>query len=114
MKTKGSAYFFRMTDLSRDTVEGAVERYIYTGSQLQAIEYHFPAHKVFPVHKHEHHEQMGYLVSGKMGFMVGGVERILSPGDFYHAPIGVDHNAWTLDEPAVLLDFFAPPRLDLA
>ena len=40
-------------------------------------------------------------------------ERILHPGDFYRAPIGVEHNAWTLEEPSVLLDLFAPPREDL-
>jgi quercetin dioxygenase-like cupin family protein len=106
-------YFFNASDLEPEIVEGDVERVIYTGKNLQTIEYHFPPNKTFPAHSHDQHEQMGYLVKGKMGFKVGGVEKILSPGDFYHAPIGVEHNAWTFDEPAVLLDFFAPPREDL-
>ena len=105
--------YFRGTDLRAQVVEGDVTRFVYTGVHLQVVEYHFPANKVFPAHSHEAHEQMGLLVAGRMGFCVGGVERILAPGDFYHAPIGVEHNAWTLDEPAILVDFFGPPRDDL-
>ena len=96
-----------------DIVEGDVKRYIYTGEKLQIVEYHFPPKKVFPPHSHPEHEQMGYVVSGKMGFKIGDEEKILKPGDFYHAPVGVTHNAWTFDEPAVLLDIFSPPREDL-
>jgi len=106
-------HFFNENDLETEIVEGDIERVVYTGENIQTILYHFPPHKVFPVHSHDEHEQLGYLVSGKMGFMVGGEERMLMPGDFYRAPIGVEHNAWTLDEPSVLLDFFAPPRDDL-
>lgn len=106
-------FFFNASDLDTEIVEGDVERFIYSGEKIQAIEYRFPPNKTFPVHKHDENEQMGYLVSGKMGFMVGGVEKVIYPGDFYHAPVGVEHNAWTFDEPSVLLDFFSPPREDL-
>lgn len=105
--------FFNASDMRKETVEGDVVRHIYTGANLQVVEYHFPAGKVFPPHAHEAHEQMGYLVSGRMGFRVGGTERDLLPGDWYHAPIGVEHNAWTYGEPSVLLDIFSPPREDL-
>ncbi len=106
--------FFNETDMKEETVEGDVKRYIYTGENIQFVIYHFPANRVFPVHAHDIHEQMGFLHSGKMGFKVGGEERILMPGDCYHAPIGVEHNAWTLEEPSVLIDMFSPPREDLA
>lgn len=105
--------FFNWDDLETEVVEGDVERVIHTGEHLQVIEYHFPPNKQFPAHVHEENEQMGYLVSGRMGFVVGGEERTLKPGDWYHAPTGVEHSARTFDEPAVLLDFFAPPREDL-
>ena len=106
-------HFFNEQNLEKEIVEEGIERVIYTAENIQAILYHFAPHKVFPVHTHDCHEQLGFLVSGKMGFMVGGEERILLPGDFYRAPIGVEHNAWTLEEPSVLLDLFAPPREDL-
>ena len=106
-------HFFNESDLETEIVERDIERVIYTAENIQAILYHFPPNRVFPVHSHDKHEQLGFLVSGKMGFKVGDEERTLLPGDFYRAPIGVEHNAWTMDEPSVLLDFFAPPREDL-
>ena len=105
--------FFHFNDLTREVVEGNVERVVYTGSQLQLVEYHFPANKMFTAHSHDANEQMGYLVSGKMGFVVGDQERVLLPGDYYHAQIGQIHNAWTFDQPSVLIDMFAPPRDDI-
>jgi unsaturated pyranuronate lyase len=105
--------FFNAADMRKETVEGNVERFIYTGANLQVVEYHFPPGKSFPAHSHAEHEQMGYLVEGKMGFRLGDEKRDLLPGDWYHAPIGVEHQAWTYDEPSVLLDIFSPPRDDL-
>ena len=105
--------FFRYEDLATEIIEGTVERVVYTGTSVQIIEYHFPPNKTFAVHKHNDNEQMGYVISGHMEFMVGGEERLLGPGDFYHALIGMMHGARTLDEPAVLLDMFAPPRGDI-
>lgn len=106
--------FFDFSSMKHEMLEDGVERYIYTGTNIQVVEYHFSPNRTFPEHNHETIEQMGYLVSGKMGLRIGGVEKILRPGDFYHAPIGVMHEAWTLDESAVLLDIFSPPRPDLA
>lgn len=106
--------FFDFHDLETEIVEGDVERVIYTGLKLQIVEYRFPANKRFAAHRHDTNEQMGYLVKGRMGFMVGEEERELKPGDFYHAQIGQLHSAWTFDEPSILLDVFAPPREDLA
>lgn len=105
--------FFNEQNLDKEIVEGNVERYIFTANNIQVIIYHFPPNKVFPLHTHDKHEQMGYLVSGKMGFNAGGDVRTLLPGDFYFAPIGMEHNAWTMEEPSVLLDFFSPIREDL-
>lgn len=105
--------FFTAADMVKQTVEGNVERYIRTGEHLQVVEYHFPPNKSFPAHKHDTHEQMGYVVSGRICLEIGGEERELGPGDWYHAPIGVEHRAWTLDGPATMLDIFSPPREDL-
>ncbi len=97
----------------KETVEGDVVRHIYTGKNIQIVEYHFPPNKSFPAHSHEKEEQMGYLVSGKMGFEVDGICKDLLPGDWYHAAIGKEHRAWTYGESSVLLDIFSPPRKDL-
>ncbi|WP_319560922.1 cupin domain-containing protein [Marispirochaeta sp.] len=105
--------FFNAGQMRKETVEGDVVRYIYTGEHLQVVEYHFPPNKSFPAHSHDAHEQMGYVVSGKACFTVNGQKKDLSPGDWYHAPVGVKHEVSIYDEPTVLLDFFSPPRDDL-
>ena len=105
--------FFNSESMRKEIVEGNVVRYIYTGKTMQVVEYHFPPNKKFPAHSHDIHEQMGYLVSGRMGFKMGDEERELNPGDWYHAPIGVEHSSCTYEEASVLLDFFSPPRDDL-
>ena len=56
---------------------------------------------------------MGYLVSGRIGMTIGGKKQDLLPGDWYHAPTGVEHSAQTYGEPSVLLDIFSPIREDL-
>ena len=105
--------FFRAEDMKKEIVEGDVLRYIYTGKNLQVVEYHFPAHRDFPLHSHDIHEQMGYLVSGKIELEIDGEARILEPGDWYHAAVGLSHKARTFDEPSVMLDIFSPIRDDL-
>ena len=106
-------FYIGAADMKEEIVEGDVVRRIYTGEHLQVVEYRFPPNKAFPPHSHEAHEQMGYLVSGRLRIEIGGESRDLKPGDWYHAPVDVEHRAWTFDEPAVLLDIFAPPRDDL-
>lgn len=106
-------FFIGHAEMKEEIVEGDVKRLVYTGTNLQVVEYYFPPNKTFPVHHHPEHEQMGYLVSGKMGFSIGGIKQDLLPGQWYRAPIGVEHNAWTYEEPSVLLDVFSPPREDL-
>ena len=62
---------------------------------------------------HAHpHEQMGILLSGQLEFTVGGLTRLLGPGDSWRIPSGVVHGVRALDGPAVALDVFHPIRED--
>lgn len=62
-----------------------------------------------PEHRHPH-EQMGYWLRGKARFTIGGVERIIEPGQWYRIPGNVLHKVEVLEEPAQALDVFSPPR----
>jgi quercetin dioxygenase-like cupin family protein len=65
------------------------------------------------VREHAHpHEQMGYLLEGRLEFTIGGVTRLLGPGDMWRIPGGVVHSVRALDHPAVALDVFHPIRED--
>ena len=65
------------------------------------------------VERHSHpHEQMGYLISGRLEFTVGEVTKVLGPGEIWRIPSGVSHRVVALDGPAVALDVFHPIRED--
>ncbi len=65
------------------------------------------------VEEHCHpHEQMGFLVSGRLEFTVGGITRVLEPGDIWRIPGGTMHKVVAIDEPALALDVFHPVRED--
>ncbi len=71
----------------------------------------FEPGSVVPDHAHPH-EQMGVMISGRLEFTVGGLTRILGPGDSWKIPGGVVHTVRALDGPAVALDVFHPIRED--
>jgi quercetin dioxygenase-like cupin family protein len=66
---------------------------------------------VTQVHQHPH-EQMTIVERGRVRFLVAGEERLAEAGDVLLFPPGVEHGATILDEPAVLIDIFSPPRED--
>jgi quercetin dioxygenase-like cupin family protein len=62
---------------------------------------------------HSHpHEQMGILISGRLQFTIGGITKVLGPGDKWRIPGGVVHSVRALDQAAVALDVFHPIRED--
>jgi quercetin dioxygenase-like cupin family protein len=71
----------------------------------------FEPDAVVPDHAHPH-EQMGILISGRLEFTVGGVTRILKPGDMWRIPGNILHGVRALEGPAVALDVFHPIRED--
>jgi quercetin dioxygenase-like cupin family protein len=87
----------------------AIETVAGEGLMLSAVT--FDPDSTVPDHAHPH-EQMGLLLSGRLEFTIGGVTRILSPGDFWRIPGGVVHSARSLEGAAVALDVFHPVRDD--
>jgi len=72
-----------------------------------------PGHEAVP-HSHPH-EQIEYLLQGRMRFVVGDEETILEQGGLLVVPGGVEHYGVTLgDEPIVALSVFSPKRDEYA
>ena len=72
-----------------------------------------PGHLPNP-HSHPH-EQIVYMVSGRVRFNVGGEETELGPGGMLVVPPDVEHWAETIgDEPALDLSVFSPRRDEYA
>ena len=61
---------------------------------------------------HSHpHEQIMWILKGKLEFRMGNESRVLNPGDVVVIPGGVDHEGWCRED-AEVVDFFAPRRED--
>ena len=72
-----------------------------------------PGHQPNP-HSHPH-EQIVYIVSGQVRFVVGDEEALIGPGDMLVVPPNVEHWAETVgDEPVVDLSIFSPRRDEYA
>jgi quercetin dioxygenase-like cupin family protein len=92
-----------------EMLPGVVRRTLNAGQRTMLIEVSLDEGAVVPWHTHPH-EQVGYLVSGRLLFELGEEERLeLGPGDSWLVPSGVPHQATAL-EPCRLVDVFSPPR----
>jgi quercetin dioxygenase-like cupin family protein len=104
-------YFVTAGSGSRHAIFPGVEIRTTAGQALMLSMVTFEPDSVVPDHAHPH-EQMGMMISGRLEFTVGGVTRLLGPGDMWRIPGGVVHRVRALDGPAVALDVFHPIRED--
>jgi quercetin dioxygenase-like cupin family protein len=106
-----SPYFIAAGAGSRHRIFPGVEIRTTAGQGLMLSVVTFEPRSIVEDHSHPH-EQMGMLISGRLEFTVGGVTRVLGPGEIWRIPGGVVHRVAALDEPAVALDVFHPIRED--
>ncbi len=64
---------------------------------------------VDPIHQHDDHESVAYLVSGKMKLIIDGREFIAHPGDAWIHPRGVPHYSEALED-CIQVEVKSPPR----
>ncbi|MHB8576732.1 MAG: cupin domain-containing protein [Dehalococcoidia bacterium] len=89
---------------------GVARRTLNHGEHTSLHEVSIAKGATVPEHTHPH-EQIGYLVSGRLRFRIGDEEQILKAGDSWLAPGGVPHEVTALED-AVALDIFSPPRTE--
>ena len=70
-----------------------------------------PADKPDPMHSHPH-EQISYIVSGKVIYFLGEEQQILEAGDMVTIPPDVPHAIQALTPAVRLADAFTPVRED--
>lgn len=63
-----------------------------------------------PLHQHLF-EQTGYLIEGKMEFIIDGERYVAEPGDSWNIGGNIEHSAIALED-SVVLEVFAPLRDD--
>ncbi len=104
-------YFILAGAGSRHQIFPGVEICTTAGDRIMLSVVNFEPGSVVLDHSHPH-EQMGMMVSGRLEFTVGGVTKVLGPGDIWRIPGGVVHRVRALEGPAVALDVFHPIRED--
>ena len=104
-------YFLPAGSGSRHLIFPGVEIRTTAGKNLMLSVVRLEPGSVVAEHAHPH-EQMGILLEGQLEFTVGGLTRLLGPGDMWRIPGGVVHRVRALDRPALALDVFHPIRQD--
>jgi quercetin dioxygenase-like cupin family protein len=103
-------YFIPAGAGSRHTIFPGVEIHTAAGANMLLSVVHLEPQSRVLDHSHPH-EQMGFLVEGRLEFTIGGVTRLLGPGDMWRIPGGVSHQVRALEK-SVALDVFHPIRED--
>lgn len=93
-----------------ETLKGVVRRTMGTTDEVMLCEFTLEAGAEVPRHSHMN-DQAGYVISGKLELTIGDVKRVLTAGDSYAIPGGIEHGAKII-ETAVVIDAFSPPRND--
>lgn len=93
-----------------NVLPGLTRRTLAQSKSMMICEFTFNAQVTIPIHNHPH-EQVGYLVEGRVEMTINGEKFLLVKGDSYCAPAGVPHGVYTL-EPSIIVDTFCPPRED--
>ncbi len=87
---------------------GIRRRTLSHGDKLYQMLAELDAGSTMPAHSHPH-EQITYILSGRVVMILDGVRHDLRAGDSLVIPSNVSHGAETIEQ-AFVLDTFSPPR----
>ncbi len=96
------------------TIRPGVEQKAFSGEGATvALHRLMPGHEPKP-HSHPH-EQIAYIISGRIRFFIGDKQMDIGPGGLVAIPSNVRHWGEVLgDEPVLNLDVFTPKRPEYA
>ncbi len=102
--------FTELAALPVERVSDKISRRILSGEQGMVVWWTMKAGAHAAAHKHPH-EQIVYMLTGRMDFRIGNEKRAMGPGDVAVIPGGVEHEGF-FPEDTEVIDVFAPPRED--
>lgn len=89
-------------------LEGIRQKTVAYGDRTLMVEFLLQKGAVLPQHSHPH-EQIGYLVKGRIRLTIGDEVQDLAPGDSWCIPGGAPHGAEIVED-AVAVEVFSPVR----
>ena len=96
--------------LPQERITDKISRRVLSGKQGMMVWWTIKAGAHAAAHKHPH-EQIVWMLKGRMDFRIGEEKRSMAAGDVAVIPSGVEHEA-SFPEDTEVLDIFAPPRED--
>lgn len=102
--------FTSLAVLPEERISDKITRKIVAGDREMIVWWSMKAGAHAAAHKHPH-EQIAYMLKGKMEFRLGDERRTCLPGDTVVIPGGVEHEGY-FPEDTEVIDVFAPPRED--
>ncbi len=85
-----------------------------TGGRLSVLQHLFePRALAAPMHRHHEDDEYTYVLTGRIGAVLGDEEVFGEPGDLIFKPRGQWHTFWNAgDEPAKVLEIISPAGLE--
>jgi 8-oxo-dGTP diphosphatase len=106
---KGKDMFYKKNSDGYNTpVKGIKLKSLTYGEKTHMCEFVLDAGSAIPEHSHPH-EQTGYLVSGKIDFLMEGKTFDAEPGDSWSIPGDMPHSANVIED-SVIVEVFSPVR----
>ncbi len=102
--------FKQLAALPEERITDKLSRRVLSGKQGMIVWWDVKAGAVSAAHTHPH-EQIVWVLKGKLELRIGDERRSMSAGDLAVIPGGVEHEGF-FPEDAEVVDMFAPPRAD--
>lgn len=94
-----------------EAAEGIIRKIFAPGDRIMSMMLEFQTGAVGPAHAHPH-EQITFVISGKLRLTVGGAVHEIAAGEQLVVPGGAMHEVQALER-SVVLETFTPLREDL-
>jgi quercetin dioxygenase-like cupin family protein len=116
--TKTKPLFCHSRDLVAEriaAVEGVKEhgdvtvKVMHVGDEILMLEVFRKKGLIDPVHRHDDHETVAYLIQGRLKLKIGDDEFIAEAGSSWRHPVGVDHFSEALTD-CLQIEVKSPPR----
>ena len=104
------AKLFRWAEMEPEQMSPTLTRQFVSGERSMLARIMLKKGCVVPEHMHPN-EQIAYIVSGALEFVVAGVTHVVRAGEILVIPANIPHSATALEDTEDL-DLFAPPRQD--
>jgi quercetin dioxygenase-like cupin family protein len=102
--------YHTLKNLPEEKITDKISRRVLTGERQMMVWWSMKAGVHAAAHRHPH-EQVFWMLSGRMDFRLGDERRTCEAGDCGVIPGGVEHEAWFPVDTEVI-DVFSPPRED--